>query len=266
MGPGGEDRVISQTGAEPRGALLTGRRRPFERAAAASGGRQRERIRRSHEYCVTRTPAACVPGGALSGAASFPSVRRGFARGKILSSDRGLSCPGRQALRWHGGGHGVGFGSRRAQAFVSQEKGAARRERGHQSFMLSPGALRAPLRWGGEREVRRAGRAESAHGVREQRVSGEFRPLLLSHFSALPSFLSLGDDIPCTELRFEAHQGRESFSGLEALPLFLSASAMFPHPHHAPQAHLSPLSAPACRGENSGGRRAGEPLSWAQWR
>lgn len=181
----------------------------------------------------------------------------------------GKSCPPTGGSRAPGGRLCAGMAegmARRAQAFVSQEKGAARRERGHQSFMLSPGALRAPLRWGGEREVRRAGRAESAHGVREQRVSGEFRPLLLSHFSALPSFLSLGDDIPCTELRFEAHQGRESFSGLEALPLFLSASAMFPHPHHAPQAHLSPLSAPACRGENSGGRRAGEPLSWAQWR
>ena len=113
---------MAQTGAEPRGARLTGRRPSPERAAAASGGRQRERIRRSHEYCGTWTQAACVPGGALPGAASFPSVRRGFARGKILSSDRGLSCPGRQALRWHGGGHGVGFGSRRAQAFVSQEK------------------------------------------------------------------------------------------------------------------------------------------------
>lgn len=235
---------MAQTGAEPRGARLTGRRPSPERAAAASGGRQRERIRRSHEYCGTWTQAACVPGGALPGAASFPSVRRGFARGKILSSDRGLSCPGRQALRWHGGGHGVGFGSRRAQAFVSQEKGAARRERGHQSFMLSPGALRAPLRWGGEREVRRAGRAESAHGVREQRVSGEFRPLLLSHFSALPSFLSLGDDIPCTELRFEAHQGRESFSGLEALPLILTESARF-HFSVTLLLLLSPFSAPA---------------------
>lgn len=194
MGPGGEDRVISQTGAEPRGALLTGRRRPFERAAAASGGRQRERIRRSHEYCVTRTPAACVPGGALPGAASFPSVRRALCAGKSCPPS-GLLGLGRQALRWHGGGHGVGFGSRRAQAFVSQEKGAARRERGHQSFMLSPGALRAPLRWGGEREVRRAGRAESAHGVREQRVSGEFRPLLflislLSPLSSLWGMIS----------------------------------------------------------------------------
>ena len=178
--------------------------------------------------------------------------------GALVPRAAGFALAWRRAWRglWEQAGSGFRFSG----------KGAARRERGHQSFMLSPGALRAPLRWGGEREVRRAGRAESAHGVREQRVSGEFRPLLLSHLSALPSFLSLGDDIPCTELRFEAHQGRESFSGLEALPLFLSASAMFPHPHHAPQAHLSPLSAPACRGENSGGRRAGEPLSWAQWR
>lgn len=160
---------MAQTGAEPRGARLTGRRPSPERAAAASGGRQRERIRRSHEYCGTWTQAACVPGGALPGAASFPSVRRGFARGKILSSDRGLSCPGRQALRWHGGGHGVGFGSRRAQAFVSQEKGAARRERGHQSFMLSPGALRAPLRWG--RRERSAESGESGERAWSERAA-----------------------------------------------------------------------------------------------
>lgn len=162
----------------------------------------------------------------------------------------------RQALRWHGGGHGeAGSGFR-----FSGKRRCAPGKRASELHALSGSAQ------GSSEMGRRERSAESAHGVREQRVSGEFRPLLLSHLSALPSFLSLGDDIPCTELRFEAHQGRESFSGLEALPLFLSASAMFPHPHHAPQAHLSPLSAPACRGENSGGRRAGEPLSWAQWR
>lgn len=42
MGPGGEDRVISQTGAEPRGALLTGRRRPFERGRGVRREAERE--------------------------------------------------------------------------------------------------------------------------------------------------------------------------------------------------------------------------------
>ena len=130
MGPGGEDRVISQTGAEPRGALLTGRRRPFERAAAASGGRQRERIRRSHEYCGTWTQAACVPGGALPGAASFPSVRRGFARGKILSSVRGSwalggrLCAGMaEGMAWALGAGGLRLSFLRKKALRAGKEG-----------------------------------------------------------------------------------------------------------------------------------------------
>lgn len=122
MGSGGEDRVISQTGAEPRGALLTGRRRPFERAAAASGGRQRERIRRSHEYCGTWTQAACVPGGALPGAASFPSVRRALCAGKSCPPSgalgpwaAGFALAWRRAWRglWEQAGSGFRFSGKR---------------------------------------------------------------------------------------------------------------------------------------------------------
>lgn len=164
-------------------------------------------------------------------------------RGKILSSVRGSWALGGRLCAGMAEGMAWALGAGGLRLSFLRKKALRAWKRARWLHALS-GALLAPLRCGGEREVRRAERGESAWSERAACLRGVPVSLISSLCSPISSLLSLGDDIPRTELRSEAHQGRESFSGLEALPLILTESARF-HFSVTLLLLLSPFSAPA---------------------